>query len=83
MKQLVEDMARYLYLPRLKNEEVLLEAIRDGISRFSWEKDGFGYAEGWDAEKKRYGGLVAGQQARVLLMIDDLDRDVGYGSCSS
>ena len=30
VKQLVEDFARYLYLPRLKDPSVLLGAIRDG-----------------------------------------------------
>jgi hypothetical protein len=32
VKQLVEDFARYLYLPRLKDSVVLLDAIRDGIN---------------------------------------------------
>ena len=30
VKQLVEDFARYLYLPRLAGPEVLMQAIRDG-----------------------------------------------------
>ena len=32
IKQLVEDFARYLYLPRLKDSAVLLGAIRDGLA---------------------------------------------------
>ena len=32
IKQLVEDFARYLYLPRLKNPEVLLDAVMDGLA---------------------------------------------------
>jgi hypothetical protein len=31
IKQLVEDFARYIYLPRLKESSVLLGAIRDGL----------------------------------------------------
>ena len=32
VKQLVEDFARYLYLPRLSDPAVLLSAIRDGLA---------------------------------------------------
>lgn len=32
VKQLAEDFARDLYLPRLKDPTVLLQAIRDGVS---------------------------------------------------
>jgi hypothetical protein len=31
MKQLVEDFARYVYLPRLRQTGVLLEAVREGL----------------------------------------------------
>ena len=42
IKQLWEYLARYCYLPRLYNEDVLLDAIRDGVTR---EADNpFGYA---------------------------------------
>ena len=33
MKQLVDDFAKYLYLPRVKNAQVILDAIQDGASR--------------------------------------------------
>jgi len=32
VKQLCDDFAQYLYLPRLKNRQVLIESIRQGIS---------------------------------------------------
>ena len=67
VKQLAEDFAQYLYLPRLRDGEVLRRAIEDGLPRFSWEQDTFAYAEGHDATSKRYRGLVAGENARVLL----------------
>ena len=38
IKQLVEDFARYLYLPRLKEPAVLLEAIRDGLRLLTWSR---------------------------------------------
>ena len=34
IKQLAEDFARYLYLPRLKDSSVLVGAIRDGVGTF-------------------------------------------------
>jgi predicted AAA+ superfamily ATPase len=66
VKQLTEDVAKYLYLPRLKSEAVLIEAIREGVARLTWASETFAYAEGWDEQKKRYQGLRAGQPIRVL-----------------
>jgi hypothetical protein len=66
IKQLAEDFARYLYLPRLKDSNVLIAAIQDGISLLTWQTDSFAYAEGWDQETGRYRGLRAGQTVNVL-----------------
>jgi predicted AAA+ superfamily ATPase len=57
VKQLVEDFARYLYLPRLKEPAVLLNAIRDGLALLSWSQDSFGYADSFDEATGRYRGL--------------------------
>ena len=38
-KQLIEDFARYLYLPRFKKPSVLIGAIRDGLALLTWERD--------------------------------------------
>jgi len=46
IRQLVEDFARYLYLPRLQSSAVLVDAIRSGISLLTWEQDAFAYADG-------------------------------------
>jgi predicted AAA+ superfamily ATPase len=62
VKQLVEDFARYPYLPRLKDPDVLLGAIRDGASLLTWEQDTFTYADSYDEEAGRYRGLRGGQQ---------------------
>jgi hypothetical protein len=67
IKQLAADFARYLYLPRFRDEDVLLAAIRDGIEQLTWESETFAYAEGWDEARRRYKGLKAGQSARVLI----------------
>ncbi|OGQ97428.1 MAG: AAA+ family ATPase [Deltaproteobacteria bacterium RIFOXYD12_FULL_57_12] len=57
IKQLVDDFARYLYLPRLKNSAVLLGAICDGLALLSWQQDSFAYADGFDEGAGRYQGL--------------------------
>jgi predicted AAA+ superfamily ATPase len=61
VKQLVEDFASYLYLPRLAGSEVLLHAIRDGLDLLTWQSDTFGYAENYDEGAARYRGLRGGQ----------------------
>jgi len=73
VKQLAADMAKYLYLPRLKDDEVLLEAIREGVARLTWESETFAYADGWDEQKQRYKGLKAGHPgAHILVNADSL-----------
>lgn len=58
--QLSDDFASYLYLPRLKDTQVLLNAIRDGLRLLTWSVESFANADGWDAEKGRYLGLRTG-----------------------
>jgi predicted AAA+ superfamily ATPase len=65
IKQLAEDMARYLYLPRIRDESVLIAAVRDGLERLTWREETFAYAEAWDEQKGRYQGLRGGQPGRV------------------
>lgn len=60
VKQLLEDFARYLYLPRLKNSQVLIHCISDGLGLITWEHDAFAYAESFDEDAKRYRGLRSG-----------------------
>ena len=74
IKQLAEDFAQYLYLPRLRDSEVLLGAIRDGLALTSWEQDTFAYAEGRDSLRPdRYKGLKTGQsQNQPILNLDSL-----------
>jgi len=61
VKQLAEDFARYIYLPRLKESSVLLGAIRDGVSMQTWEQDGFAFADTHDESASRYKALRSGQ----------------------
>lgn len=65
VKQLVEDFARYLYLPRLRDTGVLLDAIREGLGLLTWGKDSFAYAESYDEAASRYRGLRCGQMVSL------------------
>ncbi|MBI4517435.1 MAG: ATP-binding protein [Deltaproteobacteria bacterium] len=65
IKQLVEDFARYLYLPRTKDPAVLVEAIRDGLGLLTWSQDSFAYANSFDETAGRYRGLRCGQQVPI------------------
>jgi predicted AAA+ superfamily ATPase len=69
IKQLIDDFARYLYLPRLAGPEVLTQAIRSGLALLTWKTDTFAYAEGYDGATSRYRGLRAGQG--VIVTADD------------
>jgi predicted AAA+ superfamily ATPase len=65
VKQLAEDFARYLYLPRLRSTQVLLEAIQEGVALLSWQQDSFAFADSYDEAAKRYRGLRFGQHITV------------------
>lgn len=67
VKQLTEDVAKYLYLPRLRDENVLVEAIREGVTRLTWASETFAYAAGWDEQRKRYKGLCGGRSFTVIV----------------
>ncbi len=60
VKQLAEDFARYLYLPRMKDSTVLLRAIREGVNLLTWAQDSFGFADSHDEVAGRYKGLRGG-----------------------
>ena len=66
VRQLAEDFARYLYLPRLLSPEVLVQAVRDGVGLLTWDQDSFAWADEYDAQEGRYRGLRGGQQLSFL-----------------
>src|SRR5581483_1816042 len=57
VKQLIEDFTKYLYLPRVKNAQVILDAIQSGINLLTWRAESFAYADSYDAASGRYRGL--------------------------
>jgi predicted AAA+ superfamily ATPase len=72
VRQLVDDFARYLYLPRLAGPEVLVNAIRGGLALLTWQTDSFAFAESFDEAAGRYRGLRGGQQVVVTQDSADL-----------
>ncbi len=67
VRQVQDYFAQYLYLPRLTYQELIIEAIRDGISSLTWQSDAFAYASAYDAEKQRYVGLQAGRSGVAVV----------------
>ena len=65
VKQLIEDFAKYLCLPRLRGPEVLVRAIGEGVGRLTWSSETFGLADSWDEKKATYLGLRGGKPASV------------------
>jgi predicted AAA+ superfamily ATPase len=65
IKQLIEDFARYLYLPRVAGPGVLTQAMLDGLALLTWQADTFAHAESYDEAAKRYRGLRGGHVVGV------------------
>lgn len=72
LKDLGDWFAQYLYLPRLRSTDVLVQAVRDGVQSLAWVQDGFAYADRHDAAAGRYRGLVAGQHPPVVYNADSV-----------
>lgn len=71
LKKLWEYLAYYLYLPRLRDEKVLLQAVQEGVTALLWHEN-FAYAEGWDESRDRYLGLKAGEYISATLSSQSL-----------
>jgi predicted AAA+ superfamily ATPase len=59
VKELWSYYAQYLYLPRLRDANVLCGAVADGVRLLTWEQDGFAFADSYDESQQRYVGLRA------------------------
>ena len=60
LRQLIEDFARYLYLPRLSAPSVVAGAVSDGLGLLLWLQESFAYADSFDEGTGRYTGLRGG-----------------------
>jgi len=56
LKDLWEYLNRYLYLPRVKNQQVLVRSVQAAVTGVVGGP--FAYAEGWDETTEQYSGLV-------------------------
>ncbi len=65
VRQLVEDFAKYLYLPRLGEPGVLISAVSEGVALLTWENDSFAFADSYDEESDRYRALRGGQNVAI------------------
>lgn len=61
LRQVIEDFASYLYLPRVLGPEVVLRAVADGVGLVTWDPDGVGFADSFDEVGARYRGLRGGR----------------------
>jgi uncharacterized protein len=68
LKDLWEYLNRYTYLPRLKNQAVLVKAVQAAISGML--PGPFAYAERWDEAAQAYRGLAIDKAASVPVVID-------------
>src|SRR5690606_39323811 len=55
IRQVLDDFATYLYLPRLRDRQLLIDTVRAAVSQLVC--DHFAYADGF--EQDRYHGLAA------------------------
>ena len=62
LRRLWALFTQYVYLPRLRDYSVLLEAVRNGAGEtLLWRSETFAYAATWDEATGRYRGLTGGR----------------------
>ncbi|WP_142627962.1 DUF499 domain-containing protein [Rhizobium sp. P007] len=69
LKDLREYLNRYIYLPRIKNQDVLVKAVHAAVSGML--PGPFAYAERWDEKSDTYLGLAIDRAANALVVIDN------------
>ena len=70
LKRVWEYFGQYLYLPRLKDSQVFLEAVRQGVTSLSWQAETFAYAQAVDADG-RFLELATAGHADISIMLND------------
>ncbi|RVG14952.1 DUF499 domain-containing protein [Sinorhizobium meliloti] len=68
LKDLWEYLNRYTYLPRLKNQSVLIKAVQSSISGMI--PGPFAYAESWDDGAQTYRGLAVEKATNTPVVVD-------------
>lgn len=70
IRQVLADFATYLYLPRLRDRQLLIEATHAAIGQLVC--DHFAYADAYDASGARYLGLTATGGSYVMVDVSGL-----------
>ena len=68
LRDLWEYLNRYIYLPRVKDRNVLIKAVRASVG--AMVPGPFAYAERWDEKSGRYIGLVLQNGGNAAIVID-------------
>ncbi|BBB08460.1 MULTISPECIES: DUF499 domain-containing protein [Alphaproteobacteria] len=68
LKDLREYLNRYIYLPRLKGQDVLVKAVQAAVSGML--PGPFAYAERWDEKSDTYMGLAIERAISAVVVID-------------
>ncbi|MBF7011871.1 DUF499 domain-containing protein [Novosphingobium resinovorum] len=68
LRDLREYLSRYVYLPRLKNPEVLIKTVYAAVSGML--PGPFAYAERWDDSSGTYLGLAIERASNAVVVID-------------
>lgn len=68
LRDLREYLNRYIYLPRIKNQDVLVRSVQQAVSGMI--PGPFAYAERWDEAAGAYLGLAIDRANNTLVVID-------------
>jgi len=68
LKELREFLNRYIYLPRIKGQDVLIKAVQAAVSGML--PGPFAYAERWDEKTGAYLGLAISHTGNAMVVID-------------
>ncbi|OQW45528.1 MAG: AAA family ATPase [Proteobacteria bacterium SG_bin6] len=68
LRDLREYLNRYIYLPRLKNQDVLIRSVQSAVSGML--PGPFAYAERWEESTGRYLGLAIDHTSNAMIVID-------------
>jgi len=68
LRDLREYLNRYIYLPRLKNQDVLIRSVQSAVSGML--PGPFAYAERWEESTGRYLGLAIDHASNAMIVID-------------
>lgn len=68
LRDLREYLNRYIYLPRLKNQDVLVKSVQSAVGGML--PGPFAYAERWDEGAGKYLGLAIDHASNAMIVID-------------